>query len=128
MPARIPFTIPVPPRPSADFARDVPGAISDPLEGGERRAHERRSLSAVVRAVEVDEDYHPIGEEFTLHIRDISSGGISFIDTRSLSAKLIIVELPMADTDDVQVVVEILRCRAVDRFYDIGGKFVARLG
>ena len=59
--------------------------------------------------------------------RDVSAGGISFVDTKEIAEQFIAVEIPVSDASPVQMVVEILRCRPVDRFYDIGGKFVTRL-
>ena len=127
MAQRVAFSLPLPTNPCTDFVDEVREALPGDYQGPEHRGHQRRPLCAALRAVEVDDKYQPRGEEFTLLVRDISSGGISFVDSKPLDANLIAVELRLDSADPLHMVVQIVRCRSIDRYYDIGGKFVARL-
>ena len=59
--------------------------------------------------------------------RDISTGGMSLIHTEEVQDKLLVVELPITPGQKTQVVLEVLRCRSIGQFYEVGGRFVSKL-
>ncbi len=101
---------------------------------GERRRSERRKLGICVAAVAVDETLVPIGEPFLAATYDISTGGLSMVHTRAITAKLVVVEFPnppgpttSANGATMQMLLRVVRCRALGRFYEIAGAFVTRM-
>jgi hypothetical protein len=93
----------------------------------ERRREERYPVSIAIPAIAVDEKYRPLGEAFQVLTRDVSTRGISLIHTEPVKAQFLAIELPVPEGAKTQLVIRVLRCRPVERFYEIGGQFVARL-
>lgn len=83
-------------------------------------------MAVSVPAVAIDDDYRPITEPVRILTRDISETGLGLVFTHRITAGLLAIELPAA-TGPIQVVIEVMRCQRVGPFYDVGGRFVARL-
>jgi hypothetical protein len=94
----------------------------------ERRASNRHRLAAPVAAVPVDDDFRPVGQPFMATTRDVSTSGLALIHTRAVDAQYLAVELPAVAGKTMQVVMQVLRCRPLGRFYEIAGPFIVRLG
>ena len=113
--------------PSAEMSDLIQRLAPDNYEGDERRSEERTPVVAVVPAVEVDKDYQPVGAEFTVVTRNISTRGISLLHEEKISATHLAIELPGDQEPKPQVVMEIIHSRQVGDAYEIGGKFVAKM-
>ncbi len=91
----------------------------------ELRRHPRRPLMMSIPAMKLDEDLFPVGEDFTVLSRNLSSSGIAIVHTRPLEGKLaILVELP--EIGHVQLLLEIVRSKKVGPLYEMGGAFFDR--
>ena len=75
----------------------------------------------------VDSGFEPLGEPFTAVSRDISSSGIGLMHTRAIREKYLWLRLETRGGVKMNVVAEVLRCRPLGMFYEIGAKFVAKL-
>ncbi|MBC8355482.1 MAG: PilZ domain-containing protein [Planctomycetes bacterium] len=93
----------------------------------EERRFPRYKLTVEVWVQPVNDDFEPLGEPFTAISRDISAGGIGIMHTRAVRDKHLWLRLVTLGGGTMNVVVEVLRCRSVGMFYDIGAKFVAKL-
>ncbi len=112
--------------PSDAVASLVAKLVSEESGEADRRAHVRHPLMMAIATVAVDDDVQPVAEPVTMITRDISSHGIGLIHTQPVDAKWIVIELPL-QTGTEQFVMEVVRCHPVDRFYDVGGRFIRRL-
>jgi len=95
-------------------------------EHDERRDQKRFAVAIRATVIPVDERLSPVGEPFTAMTLNISQSGLALIHTRAVNDTHLLVELH--DPRRTQVVLEVIRCRHVGRFYDIAGRFVIRLG
>lgn len=91
----------------------------------ELRRHPRRPMMMTVPAMELDDDLFPLGEDFTVITRNLSSSGIAIVHTRPLERKLaVLIELPKLGY--VQLLLEIVRCKSVGPLFEMGGAFFER--
>lgn len=93
----------------------------------EKRAQPRYPLVGLVQAVPVDDSCIPIGPAFQGMSRNISTGGICFVCTRAVRDKRFVIELATSPSERVQMVMEMVRCQRLGRFYEVGGRLLARL-
>lgn len=106
-------------------AKSIDFLVSPRYDGPERRATSRMAIAVPVAGIPVDEYFRPVGPPLVLTTRNISTGGIALIHDQPLVPKFLIVGLPTApDTENVQLVVEVLRCRSIGPTFEIAGKFV----
>ena len=78
-----------------------------------------------VPAIELDEDLYPVGEDFTVISRNLSSSGIAFVHTHPLEGKFaILIELP--ELGQVQLLLDIVRYKKIGPMYEMGGAFFDR--
>ena len=94
----------------------------------ERRAVRRFPMTMPIPAVEIDADFQPVGIPFTVFTRDISTRGIALVHSHALDAKRLAIELTGAAGEKIQVVLDVLRSTAIHGFYEIGCRYVCRLG
>lgn len=91
----------------------------------ELRRHPRKPLMMSIPAMQLDYDLFPVGEEFTVLSRNLSSSGIAIVHTRPLLGKLaVLLELP--DLGHVQLLLKIVRSKPVGTLYEMGGEFFDR--
>ena len=114
-------------RPSPEIADLIQRLTPDAYDGPERRGEDRVPLVALVPAIEVDENSQPVGEEFTVVTRNISTRGISLFHPTPIDAKYLAIELPGSQDVKTQVVMRIVHCRSVGQAQEIGGEFVTKL-
>ena len=93
----------------------------------EERQFPRYKLTVEVWVQPVNSDFEPLGDPFTAVSRDISTSGIGLMHTRAIRDKYLWLRLATQGGGTMNVVVEVLRCRPIGMFYDIGAKFVAKL-
>ncbi len=91
----------------------------------ELRRHPRQPLMMSIPAMKLDEDLFPVGEDFTVLSRNLSSSGIALVHTRPLEGKLaVLIELP--EIGHVQLLLRIVRSKQVGPMYEMGGQFFDR--
>lgn len=95
--------------------------------GREARGSRRYAVSIPVPVVPIDEDGAPVDRPFNAVSRDISSSGICLLHTRATNAKHLAIVINWAGKKPIRLVVEVIRCRAVGRFYEIAAKFTSRM-
>jgi hypothetical protein len=114
--------------PPAELLRFVHRIADETLRNHvEERQFPRFKLTVEVWVQPVDANFEPLGEPFTAVSRDISTGGIGLMHTRAIRDKYLWLRLVTHGGGTMNVVVEVLRCRPIGVFYDIGAKFVAKL-
>lgn len=99
----------------------------EPTPANERRTERRFRVTLPVSAVPIDASLRPIGETFTAVSRNISTRGIALLYTRHVEAQFLALRIKLKDQDPVQAAMEVLRCRRVGPFFEIAGKFVAKI-
>jgi hypothetical protein len=98
-----------------------------PYEGKEQREKARRRLTMPVAVMPVDDGFKPVGVPVLLTTRDISLSGICLLHDQPLWPKYLVVDLPARNLQNsIQLVVEVVRCRAVGDLFEIAGRFVMR--
>jgi hypothetical protein len=101
---------------------------SRPTVFNEKRRHQRFHPIATIRAMPIDDEYNPLGNPFEATVKDISAGGIAFFHTRTILQTFLAIEILTAEEDrGIQMILQVLRCEPLGRFYVISGKFVARI-
>jgi hypothetical protein len=93
-----------------------------------KRASERFQMATLVPAIRIDEQLEPVGEPFLVMTRNISTSGIALVHTQPIKEGRIAIELTGASGERIQLALQILRCRELDRFYELGCRYLRRLG
>jgi len=96
-------------------------------ESSDRRIAERRALVKTVPVVPVDADFSPIGEPFMAVSRNVSVGGIAILHVVPIAQELLAVRLTKRENETMELVVKVTRTRTVGEFYEISGRFIAKL-
>ncbi len=96
------------------------------LNGSEHRLSVRYPVTMPVKAMPLNDQHLPDGEEFLGVTRDISEGGLSFYHLKPLEARYLKLELvnTIGMEEHLHAVMEVLRCRETGPLYEIGGRFV----
>ena len=126
LPGKIQFDrrkLPAPPRSLVAYVTKL---LAEEYEGPQRRASRRLPVVVPVVALPLDDDFRPSGTTFAAITRDLSTTGLRLFSTRIASSKFLAVELTPSSGQSIQVVLQVLRCKAIGRFYEIAGPFVAR--
>jgi hypothetical protein len=89
--------------------------------------HPRHRLMTEVWVQPVDKNFDPTAAAFMAMTRDISADGIGIVHNRAIRDRYLWLRLKTPSNQRMNVVVEVVRCRPVGNFYDIGGRFVAKL-
>lgn len=109
-----------------DFARGMLDS-SDAFAGSNRRKEARCAVAIPAYIIPVNERFDPVEETSEVVIRDISTSGAAIIHSRAVPTRLLILEIDSGNEQNVQILMEVLRCKLVRRFYEVGGRFLARL-
>lgn len=115
---------------SNDLVRYVQQKIKEPPSGAgkEKRRFQRLAVCKPVYVMPLSENMETDGAAFEGVVRDISSGGIALFHDRLFQHKFMMVELGReANSKRIQMAVEVLRCRPMNRFCEVAGRFVARI-
>jgi hypothetical protein len=91
----------------------------------ERRRHKRYKLHCSVAVLPLDDDFRPAGPQFLAVCRDLSASGMALFHTRAIREKYLLVELQRPQSDPARLIMQVTRCRAVVRFYEIAGPLAA---
>ena len=108
-----------------DFVRRAVKDNQDAIYSEQRRV-QRMELGIPVLAKPVDSNHKTIGPCVEMYARNISAGGLGVIFTRAIRDRYLAVQLTTKNGDSLKMIAEVIRCRPMGRFYDIGLKFIAR--
>ena len=111
-----------PPKAVIGFVERLTSGVFTP--GKERRKEPRYSVATIVEVQPLDEAFQPEGDAFRVVTRDISASGIGILDSRPVHSKYLAVQLTSPEGEQMQTVMEVLRCQPLGNIYDIGGQFV----
>ncbi|MGE3314309.1 MAG: PilZ domain-containing protein [Planctomycetaceae bacterium] len=95
--------------------------------GQNLRSAQRFPIAIPVPVVPIGADGVPVERPFTAVSRDISTSGICLQYTRPTNAKQLVIVLNVPGTKPTRLLVEVVRCRAIGRFYEIAAKFSSRV-
>ena len=101
--------------------------IDDDPKWVQQRTSVRHALHIPVPVQPMDEDYRFVGEPFLALSSDVSTGGIFLVHTRAVAEPFLAVELSPTEGQKTHLVLEMLRCQPLLRFYEIAGRFGARI-
>jgi hypothetical protein len=110
----------------ADFVYRLAERLTQ-YRGVERRSEHRYRVAIPLLAMPLDDELKSAGREFAAVTRDISSRGIAMLHLRPVESPFLAVELTDPDGHKLEAAIEVLRCRKVDHFYEIAGKFVTKM-
>jgi hypothetical protein len=94
--------------------------------GPERRGHLRYPLTLPVKVTPLDENQLPTSDPFLAVTRDLSISGLCMYHLQSVQNRYLQLELISPAQERLNVVLEVVRCRAAGPFYEIGGQFVGQ--
>lgn len=119
---------PAPPQPPTELVSFVERHIRDVgvYRGAERRSDRRCLMVVPVTAQPLDDQLSAVGRPFVAVTRDISPTGIGLVHSAPIDETLLALQMFLAD-EEVNLVVEVVWCRALGPFYYFGGDFVAKL-
>lgn len=104
--------------------KELPGVLRQlsrsNRQKGARRSEGRVTMNRRAVALQMTNDFEPVGHPFKLAIRDVSRHGIGLLHSEPLSSQLIVVSWKGLNKDWIAVVARVLRCRQVGDFYDVG--------
>ena len=92
--------------------------------GPERRGHLRYPLTLPVKVTPLDDNQLPTGDPFLAVTRDLSISGLCMYHLQAVQNRYLQLELISPAQERLNVVLEVVRCRAAGPFYEIGGQFV----
>lgn len=92
----------------------------------ERRSHPRHAATVPLVVTPLDDQLRAAGESFDGTLRDISVSGLSFLISRAIDARWLLIKLQIPGGGVRHVHLEVARCDAVGRFYVVGGRFAGQ--
>ena len=114
-------------KPSDELRQFVRSVADDYEPERENRSSERFPAAMEVVCIPFDSEHNQCGVPVIALSRNVSVGGISLVYTRPIPADFLMVTLDNGKTDPLNMVVEVLRCRRLGRFFEIAGKFTSKL-
>jgi len=93
------------------------------FDGAERRAERRFPICIACAATPCDAAGNPRGSRFAAVTRDISLSGISLLCTAEIADRQLLLEFEGPGRDGFQIAMEVLRCRPLGPFWEVGGRF-----
>lgn len=106
----------------ARFVAKVAGQYRRPAN--ERRAEPRYRMITPAVVQPMDDNFQLQGEAHGAITRDLSAHGVGILDVQPVRTPFVALELTAPDGERLQTIVEVLRCRRIGGFYDIGGRFM----
>lgn len=93
------------------------------LDGPDRRAEPRLRVTMPVSVAPLTEEMIPLGYRVRGVTRDISEHGIGLVCQDPVAAKYIMLKLASPQVAEIEVIAEVLRCRPVGYYFDVGCGF-----
>ena len=91
----------------------------------ELRESLRHKLTMAIVVRPVNRAGTVFGEPFDAVTTDISQSGLGFLCSRTVNDKYVCVTFH--DDEATRAILEVIRCRPVGRFFEIGGQFIRRI-
>lgn len=111
-----------------DFVRRTIEQLRPSSCAYEKRAQRRFDVNIPALFVPLDPDFHAVGLPFEALVRDISAGGLGIVHTRAVTETHLAAKLMMPNSAAMMKMIgEVIRCRPLGRFYDVGLRFVAKI-
>lgn len=132
-PAQTERPAPKPQRPSDEIVAFVEEVLDRETEGllqiygQDKRSEQRYRIALPVVAVPIDANLQPVGASFVTVTRNISTRGIAVLSSKAMRARFMAVKLTLSNGKELQAAIEILRCKPFGPFFEVGGKFVAKI-
>ena len=123
--SRFPFDLDKLQGPPKEVADVVSRLAYNDGDDSERRAEKRYRATFAVPVVEVNEDLVPCGEPRIMLTTHISCHGIGLVTSQPVTAKRLIVQLPLPG--EPQVIVNVTWSKQVRRYWILGGEIAARI-
>ena len=98
------------------------------LDGPDRRAEARFRVTLPVSLRLLDEDFVPLRYNVRAVTRDISESGLGLVCQDPVNAKHLSLQLSSPGGEQFTVFAEVLRCRPVGYYFDVGCKFITKGG
>jgi hypothetical protein len=98
-------------------------SASEPIV--ERRGAPRLAVTFAARAVLLDDDMQPAGEEIPVVVRNISTTGLGLLTVTPVEGPYLALELAADDGEALLVTIAVCRCQPIGPCFDIGGRFVS---
>jgi DNA-binding response OmpR family regulator len=94
----------------------------------DRRHNARASLLATVLAIPLSKTLEPCGDPFKAAARDASTGGLSLLHTRAVTAGHLALRWQSLASPGRQIdlVMRVHRCQPMGPFYEVAGEFVSQ--
>ena len=93
----------------------------------DRRREFRCVVAIPVLTLPLNDRFEPVSTPFESVLRDISTSGAALLHTDPFTLKHVLFQVDVPRGKPIQLVMEVLRCERIDRFFDIAGKLLARL-
>jgi hypothetical protein len=94
------------------------------LDGPDRRTEPRLRVTLPVNIQPLDEGLQPLGYRARAVTRDVSECGVGLVCQDPANAGYLALQVPTPRGDFFEVVTEVLRCRPVGYYFDVGCRFV----
>ena len=94
------------------------------LDGPDRRSEPRLRVTLPVSIGPLTEEMTLVGYRVRGVTRDISEHGIGLVCQDPLAAKFITLQLSSPRVTEIDLIAEVLRCRPVGYYFDVGCRFV----
>lgn len=96
------------------------------LPDSELRSAQRFAASATLRITPLDDCLQPAEESFAVVLRDISEKGLSFIHTRAITNRFVLVEFATRESAAPRLLAHVVRCQPVRLFYLIAARIISK--
>lgn len=127
LPMAIPFDRDALVYPSPEMLEYARSLCQFAVKGTEKRSAPRYPVVAPVPTQPLTDTLEPEGPPFMTASRNLSTSGICLLHDRTLTAKLLVLELSPPDGERIQVLVHLLRCRQRGPYHDLAGEFLTRM-
>jgi hypothetical protein len=92
--------------------------------GPERRSTPRHQIGLPVTVQPLDSSFHPIGEAFIAHTKDVSGGGVGLLHGEFVTAHFLQIEFTTSDHEQMALLARVKHCTPHGQAYHIGARFV----
>lgn len=93
------------------------------LDGPDRRVEPRLRVTLPVNLQPLDDGLNPLGYRSRAVTRDISASGIGLVCQDPVNTPYLSLQLPTPTGETIDIIAEVLRCRPVGYYFDVGCQF-----
>lgn len=92
----------------------------------EKRSADRHSIFVAITAMELYEQLVPTGPPFQSISRNLSKGGMCFVNDRAMQSAFVLVQFSGAEDIPTQMLARVCRQRPLGPYRDIGTEFITK--